>query len=201
MSLDPGSRAKFNLKNASILLVESGSMGMDILVQIMVGFGAKTLHKCETADQARQSVSRIEMDLMIIDAALGDEDGYELVRWIRRECVSDHNRYAPILMIAAHTQANKVTLARDCGAHFVIAKPLTPVVLLERILWVAREQRKMVTTDTYVGPDRRFKFEGPPAGMPGRRKDDLPEELGAAITPNMSQDEIDALMNPRKVSL
>lgn len=200
MALNPGSRARFNLKNASIMLVEHGSLGMDILVQIMVGFGAKTLHKCETADEARVTICRTEMDLIIVDALLGDDNGYELVEWMRREA-PEPNKFAPMLMLSAHTQASKIARARDCGAHFIIAKPLTPVVLLERILWVAKEQRRFVATDSYIGPDRRFKFEGPPAGTTGRRKDDLPESVGEAKAPNMSQDEIDALMAPRKVTL
>lgn len=199
MSLDPGSRAKFNLRNTSILLVQAGTMGMDILVQIMVGFGAKNLHKCDNADLAKQTISRIDMDLIIVDAVLGDDDGYDLVRWIRHHA-PEPNRFAPLIMISAHNQVSKIARARDCGAHFIIAKPLTPVVLLERILWIAKEQRRMVSTEAYTGPDRRFKFEGPPAGTKGRRRDDLSEHLGAASAPNMSQDQIDSLMAPRKVT-
>jgi hypothetical protein len=66
---------------------------------------------------------------------------------------------------------------------------------------VAKEDRMFVETDSYVGPDRRFKREGPPAGMAGRRKEDLPMELGQATTPNLSQDQIDGMMKPMKVSL
>ena len=83
----------------------------------------------------------------------------------------------------------------------MVAKPITPKVLLDRIFWVAKEDRLFVATDTYVGPDRRFKRLGPPAGMSGRRKDDLPAELGAASTPNLSQDQIDGLLKPMKVNL
>ena len=80
-------------------------------------------------------------------------------------------------------------------------KPLTPIILIERIFWVAHAGRSFVTTDKYVGPNRRFRFDGPPTGEVGRRYDDLKEDLGAAIEPNMSQDQIDALMLPRKVNL
>ena len=53
----------------------------------------------------------------------------------------------------------------------------------------------------YIGPDRRFKREGPPAGMEGRRADDVAGDLGDAAAPNMSQEEIDAMMKPSKVIL
>ena len=198
--MDPQARATFNLKGASILLVERGTMDMDILVQIMVGFGAKNFSKCHTMDEAKAAVAKTEFDLMIIDAVLGDEDGYELVRWIRREAAGA-NRFAPLIVVSPHTQTSRVARARDCGAHFLIAKPLRPMVLLERILWVAREKRPFVSTERYAGPDRRFKFEGPPPGSAGRRSDDLGDLVGDAKEPNMSQDQIDALMQPQKVSL
>jgi hypothetical protein len=74
-------------------------------------------------------------------------------------------------------------------------------VLLERINWVARDERSVIETDTYCGPDRRFKREGPPIGTQGRRSDDLSPEIGEAVDDNMSQDEINALMKPAKVAL
>jgi CheY-like chemotaxis protein len=58
------------------------------------------------------------------------------------------------------------------------------------IRWLRRE-----------GPDRRFKAFGPPIGTKGRRHDDLNAKIGAAVEPNMSQNEIDLLMKPTRVKL
>jgi len=199
VAFDIESKARFNLKHASILLVETPGVNLDILGQIMTGFGAKSLHRCGSAGEARAAIGRAEMDLMLISPFLTDESGFDLVRWIRREA-PDPNRFAPVIMVSPHTEHSKVARARDCGAHFLIAKPLTPAVILERILWVARSQRPFVSCAEYVGPERRFKFEGPPS-TGGRRRDDLSSKVGAAIEPNMSQDQIDALMAPRKVAI
>jgi DNA-binding response OmpR family regulator len=201
MALNAESRAKFNLKNANILLAEAGVMPMDILVQILVGFGAKNLHKFDKMEEAKPIVNKIELDLMVVSTHLADGEGCDFVKWIRNTA-AEPNRFAPVIMISGHTPASMVSKARDCGAHIIVAKPLTPVVLLERILWVAREQRPFVSAPSYTGPDRRFKFEGPPFGVKGRRKDDLQGHVKALTKmPNMSQDQIDALMQPRKVSL
>ena len=54
----------------------------------------------------------------------------------------------------------------------MVAKPLVPAVLLERMLWVARSNRKFVESEAYVGPDRRFRAAGPPEGVAGRRAED-----------------------------
>ena len=49
---------------------------------------------------------------------------------------------------------------------------LSPVILLERIVWASKEGRQFLLSDGYVGPDRRFTDVGPPPGVPGRRRED-----------------------------
>ena len=95
----------------------------------------------------------------------------------------------------------QIETARDCGASFVLIKPISARVLLDRIVWIGRAGRLFVETEGYVGPDRRFRNDGVPGGGRGRRHDDLSTRIGAASEPNMSQDEIDTLMKPQKVSL
>ena len=60
--------------------------------------------------------------------------------------------------------------ARDCGANFLVKRPLSPMALLERIVWVSKEGRGFVLDENYVGPDRRFKATVMPKG--GRRRED-----------------------------
>jgi DNA-binding response OmpR family regulator len=105
------------------------------------------------------------------------------------------------LVVTAHTQLSRVQAARDSGANFVLAKPLTPANFLKRIQWLARDQRAFVDCTAYAGPERRFKFEGPPPGSAGRRAEDQSGDVGSAREPNMSQSEIDALMQPRRIAL
>ena len=51
------------------------------------------------------------------------------------------------------------------------------------------------------GPDRRVRALGPPMGAKGRRKDDLSLDVGAATTPNLDQDDIDAMFQPKRATL
>ena len=200
MGLSPESRARFNLERASVLVLDESPMGMSILVQILTGFGVKTLHRCEKVEEAKETIAKVEVDLIICDTLGAGGEGYDFIEWLRRSRI-EPNCFAPVLLTAGHTPSNAVARARDCGAHFVMAKPLTPIAVLERILWIAREGRRFVECDTYMGPDRRFKNEGVPAGMAGRRRDDLHGEIGAAEDPNMDQEVIDSLMKTRRVEL
>jgi CheY-like chemotaxis protein len=197
---NPTATTRINLAKVSVLIVDDSQQSLDIMGQVLSGFGVGSMVKCESAGEALKVIARQTFDFIMTDANMPTMDGYEFIQTVRR-LPNQPNAHIPILLVTGHTRESQIMKARDCGANFVVAKPITPKVLLDRIFWVAKEDRMFVETDTYVGPDRRFKREGPPIGMAGRRKDDLPLELGAASTPNLSQDQIDGLLKPMKVNL
>jgi DNA-binding response OmpR family regulator len=172
---------------------------MDLYVQILSGFGAKNIHRCMNRTEADEALSKHQIDLIVVDAKLPDSDGYDFVQKLRRKKGGSNLSLIPVLMIAGHTPPSKVALARDCGAHFVVRKPVRPDLLLERILWIAQESRPFVECDAYIGPERRFQYLGPPDGV-GRRRDDLSAEVGDATTPDMDQQEVDQMFRARKVA-
>ncbi len=176
MGLDPASRVRFNLAEASILLFDNTPMGMSILAQILSGFGAKVFHRCSNLKEAQAATAENIIDLAIVDATT-DGAGYEFIEWLRRNG-GDPNSYTPVLLTAGHTPVSDIQRARDCGAHFALKKPLSPIAVLERIIWISREGRLFLMSDTYVGPDRRFKDDGPPDGV-GRRREDLARQAQA----------------------
>jgi CheY-like chemotaxis protein len=192
--------ASFNLEKTSVLILDADNTSMNIVTQILSGFGAKNMHKCLSAKEARQVAERSAIDLVIVDPATGGREISDFVPWLRRNELT-RNRFAQCIIATGHTRRSEVAAARDVGANFVVAKPLSPKLLISRIAWMAEDKRGFVSTPNYVGPERRFKFEGPPPGTNGRRFDDAAAEVGAAEEPNLSQDLIDAMMKPRRISI
>jgi len=172
VGLDPTSRARFNLKDASVLLLDATPLGMSILVQIVTGLGAKTLHRCNDLETAQTAVEGNQIDLAIVDSLPPSGEGYDFVQWMRREA-GEPNCYTPVLMTTSHTPRSQISRARDCGANIIIKKPFPPITVLERIIWSSKEGRKFLFSETYVGPDRRFRNIGPPKGGKGRRREDF----------------------------
>jgi DNA-binding response OmpR family regulator len=193
--------ARINLRATGVLVLDANPQALDVLRQILSGFGARSIHGCANGDETREAFSQRTLQLVIVDPLMTEEDGFELIRWMRRQEMSP-NHTLPIIATIGHNTRRNVMAARDAGANFVVAKPLSPETLLQRIEWIARENRQFIVAPGYVGPDRRFKNEGPPPGCEGRRADDLPIEVPLeAASPNMNQSEIDGLFKPRKVVL
>jgi len=191
---------KANLERVNFLVVDDNPMFLDIIASSITSFGVRNIFKCGSAREAKVILQKTTMDFVITEAQMPEEDGYSLIRWIRRDS-SDANRQVPVVLVTGHTRQSMVLQGRDCGAHFTVAKPVTPKVLLERIFWVARESRGFIECESYCGPDRRYKRLGPPFGTDGRRAEDVKGELGVPVEANLSQEEIDSFMVPAKVAI
>ncbi|HVY86864.1 MAG TPA: response regulator [Caulobacterales bacterium] len=190
--------ARINLRRASVLVLDRNEQAGDVVRQILSGFGVRAVHVTDAIADARKFFLQQTLELFILDPLL--EGGFEFLSWTRRE-TDCANQTVPIIAAMGHQTDKNVRAARDAGANFVVAKPLAADVLLQRIEWIARENRPFVAAPNYVGPDRRFKNEGPPPGCDGRRADDLSLETPTASSPNMSQFEVDELMKPQRVTL
>jgi len=191
---------KINLEKVSILILDDNQQALELMFQVVTGFGAKTITRCDSPLEAIELLKGQTFDLLITDGQMPKVDGYTLVHWLRNQA-PENNRYIPVFVVTGHTREKDVKRARDCGANFIIVKPIRPKIILDRMFWVAREERPFVQTATYCGPDRRTRRLGPPPGMKGRREEDNNYKLGTAQGPDMSQDDIDSLLKPQKVSL
>jgi DNA-binding response OmpR family regulator len=187
---------RVNLSTAEVLLACGDGEGLNILTEMFAGFGVHTPRRCRTIAEAKTSVQERQLNLMIVDSALADGEGYDFIHWLRR-CDIAPNCYSPVILVTGHTKPSQIFRGRDCGASFVVRKPVPSLVMMQRIIWLLNDERQFVSSPGYCGPDRRVKALGPPVGMKGRRHDDLSAELGAATTPNLGQSEIDALFSPR----
>jgi len=196
VSLPYSKSERVNLSTAEVLLACGDPEGLNIMAEMFAGFGVHTPRRCLTGLEARTSIQERILNLVVVDSALQDQTGYDFIHWLRR-CDIAPNCYAPVILITGHTKPSQIFRGRDAGASFVVRKPVAPLVMMQRIIWLLNDQRKFVTSPGYNGPDRRVKALGPPVGTKGRRHDDLSADVGSATTPNLEQDEIDALFSPK----
>lgn len=167
---------QFNLAHAKVLILERSQTCVELVSGVLTSFGARDVRRCVRVEEAQAAVRARSCDLFIVDPTADQSRGYEFIRWLRRSNIQPAC-YAPIILVVGHARVQELAQARDSGANFLIAKPIVPKILLQRILWVARTPRLFICRETYVGPDRRFRDEGPPLGVKGRRAEDQHLEI------------------------
>ena len=182
-----------NLKGLVFLLADSNAYFSRIVVGLLRSFGANNVAEVRNSYDAIRTLNGQKVDILLCDDKLPPHGGLQVAHAIRRKA-DNENRNVPILIMAGDTRESIVKISRDAGANMVIAKPLSPTSLYDRLTWIAFNPRQFVDTETYFGPDRRFKIEGYPGGV-GRRKGDKDITVGEDSGPAMSQDEIDSLLN------
>ncbi len=149
-----------NLSQAVTMVVDDSSFSLDITTACLLGFGIRTRHALTRPLDALKILEDLPVDLLVVDCDMPEMDGFELVRRLRGD-KSHPNAFAPVIMTAAHIPRSRVLDARDCGANFVITKPFSARDLLERVVWVARDERPFLEVGDYFGPDRRFRDQPP----------------------------------------
>jgi two-component system, chemotaxis family, chemotaxis protein CheY len=183
--------AAINIGGLSFLLADPNPHSTAIIHGILRGFGATRVIEVRNAQDAMQVLADQKIDMLLVEPNLPPAGGLALVRSIRRD-PENPCRTLPILVVTGDTRTSVVKAARDSGANMVVAKPVSPAALYERLTWVAFHPRSFAETATYFGPDRRFKIEGLPDGT-GRRSGDN-ATVGAEEGPALSQNEIDNLL-------
>lgn len=181
---------RVSLRNTRILVIEDNPQAMDIMAQVLVGFGISTSTKCETAEDGLRALEQGRFDLVILDGEMRETDGFQITRHIRSR-PKEPNFSTPIIIVSGCTTRGKAIEARDCGANYLIAKPIVPKTFLDRMIWIARSTREFVVCDTYCGPDRRFRNMPLPPGVEERRADAM--RLSESPQRELSQEEVDAL--------
>jgi len=164
------SKKRLNLRGVQPLLVDSDHFTRGLIAQMLRSFGADTSAIYDTGKAAQAHLLQTPSDLILCEATFSDMDGADFIKWVRRQDKSPM-RFAPIIVLSSYTQRRHVTLARDAGANFVLTKPISPQVLFDHIVWVAKSSRCFVETKSYIGPDRRFRNVEPLDGIKKRESD------------------------------
>lgn len=176
-----------NLRDMAILLADSSSYFSMIVLRMLRGFGADKVLECRSSVEALTLLNGQKIDILLCDAQLPPHGGLTLTRAIRRKA-DNENRMIPILLMSNNTRGTMIRQARDAGANMVMAKPVSPASLYDRLAWIALTPRQFVDAPTYFGPDRRFKVEPIPGGVGRRKEDKLPAAAAQEKQPALPQE-------------
>lgn len=129
----------FNFANASVLMIDSSPIFIEVLTGILSGCGFRKLFRCLDLRSGTDAAKTHGVDLVLIDPYAFGDPAYNFIRWMRSERRGP-NAAAPVILLTAYTHVRLISTARQCGADYVVAKPFSAGGLLERILYVAEAE-------------------------------------------------------------
>ena len=92
----------------------------------LVGYAARDAGCDFTAvtsiDRAQKALEATPFNFVITDIGLGDENGLEMVKWLRK---TNAGKGIPIIVLSQYDDAEHLEEARECGADDYILKPFT----------------------------------------------------------------------------
>ena len=118
------------------LVVEDDPDGSDLIEAVLKGFGA-SVSTAGTARDAWSALSQHPPDIIVSDLGLPDEDGFSLMRRIRRHALLSD---LPAIALSAYTSKRDVTEALAAGFQAHLAKPVEPRLLGDTIVRVSRRE-------------------------------------------------------------
>lgn len=140
--------------NWRVLLVDDNAYILNAITSGLGGLGCSNVEDARSVEEAKEKIEEFDPDFLVIDHLIGQENGVELVRWIRGDDASKAP-FVPILLLLEQPSIEDLKAARDCGVNELLTKPFTATGLLRRIENVASRPRTFIRTDAYCGPDRR----------------------------------------------
>ena len=140
LDVDPNS-LKFNFARATVVVIDHNALSLDLLTGILGGFGFRGVHRFTELAPAVRCARASSADLILIDPQAFGEEAFDFIRGLRA-APGGQNAKTPVMIVSGHTSLRMLKQTRDCGADYVIAKPFSTAVLLERILWVATAESR-----------------------------------------------------------
>ena len=125
------------LRDIRILVVDDQEDARDLLRTMLSQYGALVT----TADSARAALEEIDRrppDVVLSDVGMPREDGYDLIRQLRRRATQRGGRI-PAIAVTAYASITDRAAALESGFQAHVAKPFDPAELARTVAGVHRE--------------------------------------------------------------
>ena len=121
-----------------ILVVEEGRAMLDALCDSLAHVGIRTPLVAQTGKEALDTFAREQPDIILLDTALPDIDGFEVARQIR--ALESGGSWSAIIFLSSTPDDEDVERGIEAGGDDYLKKPVSEVVLKAKV----RAMRRLV---------------------------------------------------------
>ncbi|HEV3191029.1 MAG TPA: response regulator, partial [Polyangiaceae bacterium] len=119
------------LDGATVLFVDDRPEARALADALFERYGA-TVVSVESAEQALSALKALVPDVLISDVGMPGQDGYALIRSVRRLPLSGGGN-VPAIALTAYARAEDALRAKEAGFHVHLPKPVDPDELVELV--------------------------------------------------------------------
>lgn len=174
----------YNIEKVNFLVIEDSDHMRSLVRNILNALGVQYIREARDVPGAYELLGAFPIDIIICDWQMMPVSGLDFVKQLRANKESPY-RFMPIIMLTAHSEAKRVTEARDAGVNEFVIKPIAAKTLYTRIREIIKNPRPFIETRDYFGPDRRRK----------QARYDGAERRAGKPTAELSGEEVKALLN------
>jgi PAS domain S-box-containing protein len=125
---DPDHLKPVSLRDLRILVVDDDAEGLELAALILINAGAE-VRTSRSAAAAMVVLEDWAADVLVSDLAMPDEDGFTLLRRVRR-LMTQRGRRLPALALTAYGRAEDRIRVLAAGFSLHLAKPVNPAELV-----------------------------------------------------------------------
>ena len=148
-------RRRFDFSRLSVMVVDDNQAMLQIMRALLRAMGVGDVVLMNDAGAAFGEIAVAEPDVVIADWVMEPMAGGEFIRAIRN--LSGQIKFVPIIVLTGHASAPLVRQARDAGADYTLAKPVSLEHVCRAFHHMRDGERAFVQVGNYFGPDRRRK--------------------------------------------
>lgn len=177
-----------------VLVADSNSYMRRLTRMMLTNLGTRSIYEAADGVAALDAIRTVSPDVMIMNWDMPVLDGPEVMRIVRSPDAFPKPNL-PIIMLTDLGLRSRVHAAIKLGVHEFLVKPISPLILQQRLLSIMLHPRPMVRTGSYYipMPRRRADMSDVMAEAADEVAAELAEQKGQTIDPPWRHPRAEAL--------
>jgi CheY-like chemotaxis protein len=128
------------IENLNVVVVEQSKPMQTIMRSVLTSIKVSRVRIFDSVNDALRSMHSERPHVVLTDLAMQPTSGVDLIRLMRRPDM-DPLCYVPVIVVTAQASRSMLMQAVEVGAHHVLAKPVSPMIILKTLKWLGRDAR------------------------------------------------------------
>jgi CheY-like chemotaxis protein len=148
------------IRSLGVLVVDDNPYMRKIVRNLLLNVGVREVFEAGDGIVGLDAIRTLAPDVVVLDWEMPLLNGAEFIRIVRSPNVFPYPDI-PIILLSSHAERWRVIEATRLGANEFLVKPVSARALLDRLISILANPRRVVQVGDYYGPEPRKVFLDP----------------------------------------